>query len=150
MGVIVFSMTPAVFFLILMWLSLLSFTARILIFLYETHSKATMVTDMELNQKLVGIRIMQRRKALDLTQEQLGAKIGRSKNHLSCIERGIQMPTVEMLLDICSVLGGTPDYYLFGKLSEQGSHIDELIAQLPENSQHILEMLLETYLRAIH
>lgn len=58
---------------------------------------------------------MQRRKALGLTQEELSEQIGLSKNHLSNIERGIYLPTTQAVMQICTALGETPDYYLILK-----------------------------------
>ena len=75
------------------------------------------VVCMEINKRLIGIRIMQRRKALGLTQEELSEQIGLSKNHLSNIERGIYLPTTQAVMQICTALGETPDYYLIGKIS---------------------------------
>lgn len=71
---------------------------------------------MEIDKKLVGDRIKRRRKAAGLTQEALAEQIELSKNHLSNIERGRYLPTIETLLMICDALGQTPDYYLIGKI----------------------------------
>ena len=42
---------------------------------------------MKLDNKYIGIRILQKRKENGLSQEELSEKIGISKNHLSSIER---------------------------------------------------------------
>ncbi len=105
---------------------------------------------MELNKKLIGIRIMQHRKALGLTQETLAKQIGCSKNHLSSIERGKYIPTTQLIFNICNTLGGTPDYYLIGKVSKDADRISALVQCLPEESQRVVCRLIETYLEEIH
>lgn len=101
---------------------------------------------MDLNRKLVGIRIRQRRKAKGLTQEELSEQIGISKNHLSGIERGIYLPTIATIVNICNILGYSPDYYLIGKITVNEDEVTRLIRQLPGNVQLMLKRLLETYL----
>lgn len=101
---------------------------------------------MDINKKLVGIRIMQRRKAKGLTQEDLSEQIGISKNHLSGIERGVYLPTISTIIKICNILGFSPDYYLIGQISIDEDEFTGLIRQLPGNEQIVLKKLLETYL----
>lgn len=101
---------------------------------------------LELDKKLIGIRIMQRRKEKGLNQENLSELIGFSKNHISNIERGIYIPTTRFIFQICNTLGGTPDYYLIGKISEETEDIVKLLQKLPLDSQKILYKLLLTYL----
>lgn len=104
---------------------------------------------MKLDKKLIGIRIMQRRKENDLTQEQLAEQIEISKNHLSSLERGVYLPTTSVLFRICNILGETPDYYLLGKVNVETDEATKLIKSLPESSQRIVLRLLETYLEEL-
>ena len=101
---------------------------------------------MKLDKKLIGIRIMIKRIEKGLSQEELAEKIGYSKNHLSNIERGKYNPTTSFLIEICNVLGETPDYYLIGKPSKETDKATYLIQNLPSNQQSILIKLLECYL----
>lgn len=101
---------------------------------------------MELNKRLIGTRIMLRRKSLGLTQEALSEIIGISKNHLSSIERGIYVPTVDLLFKVCNTLGSTPDYYLIGKIDEDADEMIETVGQLPDNAQRMLIKLIKTFL----
>lgn len=101
---------------------------------------------MEIDKKLVGNRIKRRRKAAGLTQEALAEQIGLSKNHLSNIERGRYLPTIETMLMVCDALGQTPDYYLIGKISPETDRISQMVKRLSEDSQRILFRLIETYL----
>ena len=104
---------------------------------------------VEINEKLIGIRIMQRRKALGLSQEELAEQVGLSKNHISNIECGKSLPTTRFILQICSILGETPDYYLIGKITEETDRISELVKRLPDKSQYVLCRVLEIYLDQI-
>ena len=105
---------------------------------------------MELNKRLIGIRIMQRRKALSLTQEELAEKVGFSKNHISSVERGKYTPTTQLIFQICAVMGETPDYYLIGKPSGETDALTDLIKKLPSQSQKMVYKLIETYIENIH
>ena len=102
---------------------------------------------MEMNKQLIGIRIMQRRKAQGLTQEDLSEKIGYSKNHISSIERGKFIPTTQFIFKLCNVLGETPDYYLIGKISKETDDISTLCKCLPIDIQQFICAFLKAYLK---
>ncbi len=104
---------------------------------------------MDINKKLIGTRIMQRRKAKGLTQENLAEQIGLSKNHISNIECGKYLPTTSCLFQICNIWGATPDYYLIGRITEETDKISNLVRSLPTRSQTILYRLVEAYLEEI-
>jgi putative transcriptional regulator len=95
--------------------------------------------------KLIGIRLMQRRKELGMTQEKLAEQIGISKNHLSNIERGKNLPTVPLLFKLCDAMGETPDYYLIGKLSADGEDLVELIGRMPGPQQDQARKLVKAF-----
>lgn len=100
-----------------------------------------------MNNKLIGIRIMQKRKELGLNQEKLSEQIGISKNHLSNIERGINIPTTACIFKLCDVLGGTPDYYLIGRIEPKiGNDIIDLLSKCPPNQQDFLKKFINLYL----
>lgn len=109
---------------------------------------------MEKNAKLVGIRVMQKRKENKYTQENLSEMIGITSGHLSCIERGYYLPTTQNIYKLCDILGETPNYYLIGEIStEKESKIISLIKMLPESYQALIEntieSLVETYIREL-
>lgn len=89
---------------------------------------------------------MRLRKEKGLTQEELSEMIGISKNHLSGIECGKYTPTTQFIIDLCNVLGRTPDYYLIGQVSDKTDMLTNLIRGLPEREQVICIKLLETYI----
>ena len=92
---------------------------------------------------------MQRRKYFGYTQEQLSELVGLSKNHISTVERGISVPTTQLIFKLCQVLGETPDYYLIGKPSDNTDKITNLIKSLPPEDQRITCKLIEAYLDII-
>ena len=104
---------------------------------------------MNIDKKLIGIRIMLKRKEKGLTQEELAEQIGYSKNHLSSIERGKYIPATTFIFDICNTLGETPDYYLIGNTTEKTDKISSLIKTLPTDKQDLLIKLLECYINEI-
>ena len=108
--------------------------------------KLSEVITMSNTQNLIGLRIMQRRKELRLSQEKLAEKLGISKNHLSNIERGKYMPTTECIFKICSAMGNTPDYYLVGTPTSETDEIVCLIKAMPLNEQMKLVELLRFYI----
>ena len=88
---------------------------------------------------------MQRRKELGMTQEKLAEQIGISKNHLSNIESGKNLPTVPLLFKLCDAMGETPDYYLIGKLSAGGEDLVELIGRMPGPQQEQAQKLVKAF-----
>lgn len=105
-----------------------------------------MVMKVEINVKLIGKRIRHRREAKGFSQEQLAEKLNLSKNHISSIARGKTLLTTARLIEICNVLGGTPDYYLLGEISAETDAITQLVNQLSPKEQAMLRQLLTTYL----
>lgn len=102
---------------------------------------------MKINKELVGIRIMQKRKEYGYSQEQLAELIGISKNHLSSIERGHNLPTSKLIENISNVLGGSFDYYYLGRINQETEEkIIHLFQNLTENEQTITIKLIESYI----
>lgn len=93
---------------------------------------------------------MQRRKELGLTQDRLSEQIGISKNHLSSIERGVNTPMTQVIIQICNILGHTPDYYLIGRISKEGTDAVKLLQSMPTDAQKMVLKLIETYLNELH
>ena len=104
---------------------------------------------MEKNSKLIGIRIMQKRKEKGYTQEELAELLGISNGHLSCVERGCYLPTTQNLFKLCDILGETPNYYLIGELSvKRETNIISLIKTLPESYQIAIESSVKSLVDA--
>lgn len=105
---------------------------------------------MDIIPELVGIRIMHKRKEHGYSQEQLSELINISKNHLSSIERGHNLPTVKVTHNICNVLGGSLDYYYCGKIkSETEEEIIKTFQKLSQTEQENTLFLLNAYINQI-
>lgn len=71
---------------------------------------------MYVDYKKIGVRIAQRRKEIKMKQNTLAEKTNLSNNHISNIENGYSVPSIETFAKICNVLNITPDYLLLGAL----------------------------------
>lgn len=101
----------------------------------------------QFDQKLMGIRIMQKRKEKGLRQRDLAEQLDLSNNHISNIERGKYLPSVRCLLRLCEILEETPDYFLLGMISKPNEdRMLQYISQCSPAEQETLCRLLETYL----
>lgn len=102
------------------------------------------MADEKLLQEM-GRRVSQRRKELDLTQEQVAEKMDVSVQMVSNLELGRKAIRPENLIKICSILSVSADFLLTGKRSE-GELLDLTykIAQLPTKQQSLISELIET------
>ena len=110
------------------------------------HGILSTVINMDVDKKLIGKRIRHRREAAGLSQEQLAEKLDLSTNHISSMECGKSLLTTKRLLDLCDILGGTPNYYLLGEIEPGADRITSLVKELSPDAQEMLWRLLETYL----
>lgn len=79
-------------------------------------------------------RIKQRRKELNITQNQFAEMLQISNNHLSTIENGKGHTSMELFCQICVALNVNPDYLLSGQL-----HANDV----PLNIQNMLQLCNE-------
>ena len=101
-----------------------------------------MGNDVFLNN--MGTRIAQRRKELHLTQEQLAEQVGVSLQTISCIELGKKAIRPENLAKVCSCLGITADYVLYGKRNkEYMSETIEKLATLSPDAYTTIQALID-------
>jgi transcriptional regulator with XRE-family HTH domain len=119
---------------------------RSLFSLLGKHDILSTVINMDIDKKLIGKRIRHQREIAGLSQEQLAEKLELSTNHISSMECGKSLLTTKRLLDLCDILGGTPNYYLLGEIGPEADHITTLIRKLSPDAQSMLCRLLETYL----
>ena len=101
---------------------------------------------MDVDKKLIGKRIRHRREVAGLSQEQLAEKLELSTNHISSMECGKSLLTTKRLLNLCDILGGTPNYYLLGEIEPGADGITALIQKLSPSEQETLCRLLVAYL----
>ena len=70
-------------------------------------------------KRAMGKRIKIVRQRNGLTQDQLAEQVGLSPKYISGIERGVENPTMDILLRVATMLGVEPyDLFLFGESEE--------------------------------
>ena len=84
---------------------------------------------MELDYKAIGTRIAQRRKQLGLKQSEVEESADIGFKYLSNIERGISIPSTEVIMRLALALDTTPDEFLVGT-ARQGDEGWKDIAEL--------------------
>ncbi len=100
-------------------------------------------------------KLKRARKEKGLTQGQLAKKIGADIQRISKYERGVLIPTTEIMVKLSIALDVSLDYLLKnGKNQVTGKIRDtELIDQfsqvdaLPDEDRHILKALLEAFIK---
>ena len=84
---------------------------------------------MELDYKAIGTRIAQRRKQLGLKHSEVEEAADIGFKYLSNIERGISIPSTEVIMRLALALDTTPDEFLVGT-ARQGEEGWKDIAEL--------------------
>ena len=84
---------------------------------------------MELDYKAIGTRIAQRRKQLGLKQSEVEEAADIGFKYLSNLERGISIPSTEVIMRLALALDTTPDEFLVGT-ARQGEEGWKDIAEL--------------------
>ena len=74
-----------------------------------------------MNWKIIGIRVLENRKRMGLTQEQLAEKVDLSVSYISHIERGTRKASMETMVKISNILGITVNELLYGNQSNDNS-----------------------------
>ena len=94
--------------------------------------------------KAIGKRISDRRKQLNLTQEQIAEEMNVSIQMVSNLERGNKAIRIENLIKISGILDVSTDYILLGSHNEKdiGSAARNL-SLLSEIDYKMIEMLIE-------
>lgn len=102
----------------------------------------------EINKnKIVGYRIMQRRKSLGIKQSELAELIGVSDNQISNIENGRSYPKLYNFILICNALNCNADYFLSGVINESLSkEIIEMLHMLSVEEQKVVWKLIDCYI----
>ena len=82
--------------------------------------------------KKLGERIAARRRELGLKQWQVNDMAGLSDKYLSNIERASSVPSVDVLMRLCSALDTTPDALLLGASSaeKEGDCVNSAISKI--------------------
>ena len=99
------------------------------------------VKRMEINRNEFGKRIAKRRKSLGMNQDDLADKLNISNNHLSSIERGHAVPTIDRFCKICDALNVTPDYLLLGDMRSNN---------VPQDIVDLLKLCTDDQITFVH
>ena len=87
---------------------------------------------MAIDYHEMGQRIAARRKALGLRQAQVCERCDINGNYLSNIERAVSIPSLEVLMRICTALDTTPDEQLRGLDRKQLAMVKSFVTWLRE------------------
>lgn len=74
---------------------------------------------MDLDYAMIGKRIARRRKQLGLKQAEVEELADIGNKYLSNIERGISIPSTEVIMRLAIALDTTPDAFLVGSVRHQ-------------------------------
>lgn len=103
-----------------------------------------------MNQEKIGKFIAEKRKERKLTQEQLAEKLSISKNAVSKWERGLNLPDVSIMQELCKILNITLNELFIGEkiLDEKYKEVsDNNLLHALENSSFTLKEQIEFYKR---
>lgn len=104
------------------------------------------MTSTELQE--IGLRISQRRKELNLTQEKVADLMDVSVQMVSNLERGIKAIKIDNLIKVSEILGITTDYILTGKHTLNDHNIMLLkLLKLSDDDFDMIDMLTDYCLR---
>lgn len=85
---------------------------------------------MELDYSEIGRRIAQRRKKLGIKQSEAEERAGIGYKYLSNIERGISIPSTEVIMRLAAALDTTPDEFLVGTARDQNERWQDIAQRL--------------------
>ena len=100
---------------------------------------------MKLDYKEIGKRIAKRRKILGLSQANVEEKADIGDKYLSSIERGISIPSTEVIMRLAVALETTPDEFLVGTArheDEEWKSVAELLRTMDEKHLRLARSLL--------
>ena len=85
---------------------------------------------MELNYKLIGVRIKNARLAKGLTQEKLAELANISPQHVSHVENGSTKLSLPCLVAVCNALDVTADKMLMDSIPQSEIHLTGEVARI--------------------
>ncbi len=101
-----------------------------------------------MNQEKIGKFIASKRKEHNLTQEQMAEKLNISKNAVSKWERGLNLPDVSIMQELCKILDITLNELFIGEkiIDEKYKEVaDNNLLNALENSSFTLKEKIEFY-----
>ncbi len=107
--------------------------------------------DVKLYLNEVGQRIMERRKKLGLTQEELAERSGLTTQFVSYAESGKRASRPENLMRIAAVLGVSTDYLLTGDIIDKDRLLlSEKLNKLSAAEVRIVESIIDECINLYH
>ena len=100
---------------------------------------------MNLDYSEIGRRIAKRRKKLRLKQAEVEEKADIGYKYLSNIERGLSIPSTEVIMRLAIALDTTPDEFLVGTVRNTGERwreVSELLRDMDPRQLALAESLL--------
>ncbi|MCI9625751.1 MAG: helix-turn-helix transcriptional regulator [Clostridia bacterium] len=102
------------------------------------------------NRKIIGQRLKNYRKSLNIPRFEFCDRAGISSRFLSDIETGKSKMSAETLYNICKAFDVDANYLLFGTERKTViTPLDSLIQQIPEQYSNLLEQSVEMLLETI-
>ena len=100
---------------------------------------------MQIDYVLLGKRIAERRRSLGLKQVEVNERADLSDKYLSNIETARSIPSIDVLMRICSVLAVTPDYLLLGTMIKDDTGLSSRIADKAKSLSEKRLKLLDSF-----
>ena len=98
-----------------------------------------------MNYEEIGKRIRKYRKLKNLSQEQLAEKINISTTHMSHIETGSTKLSLQVLVDLATILAANPDDLIFEKKGEStNKKINDILSECDEKQIEFIETIIKT------
>ena len=100
---------------------------------------------MELDYTEIGRRIARRRKKLGMKQSEAEERADIGCKYLSNIERGISIPSTEVIMRLAAALDTTPDEFLVGTARQEGEewkNVAQLLRSMDENQLNMAKSFL--------
>ena len=102
---------------------------------------------MELDYSQIGRRISARRRELKLSQAQVAELAETSNQYISNIERGVSIPSTEVIMRLACALETTPDEFLVGAThrgsDEHWKDVSENLRMLDRRQLALVERFIE-------
>ena len=104
-----------------------------------------------MDKKAFGERLKRAREERGLTQEGLAELVDYSPDHISVVERGVQVPRLDKLVEISNALNVSIDGLLGNDLTVsstlQASFLSSRLAKLPYEKQKSVLTILESLIK---
>ncbi|MBQ8144237.1 MAG: helix-turn-helix transcriptional regulator [Butyricicoccus sp.] len=103
--------------------------------------------------RYAGAAVQKQRKLKGMTQEELGERVDLTSNTISRIERGLLLPTIQTLINLCNALDCGADTILAAYIAADApirwSPLAEQLAALPTEKQDKIERILNCLIETL-